>query len=234
MGAAAEVEEAEMGHQAATHHLVGGNGGVETTGHQHQGLLQRTQRIAADAIVLLMDDEQALVANFHAHLDLRCLQRDAGGTALLTQLAADMALDIHGAERVLAGALAAHGEDPARQAFRVMRLAPGDDVVEITQRVFVHFQTMGDAGRAAQALDHLAQRLGLAERGFHLDVVPHAFDPHLGVELAQHGADVLRQLTNEALAHRRALDGDFGKNLDDQLHGNSAGAGMAGKEGRGV
>ncbi|MCX4197983.1 hypothetical protein OMR07_22675, partial [Methylobacterium organophilum] len=36
-----------------------------------------------------MDDEQALVANFHAHFDFRRLQRNAGGAALLAQLAAN-------------------------------------------------------------------------------------------------------------------------------------------------
>jgi len=227
VGAAAEVEEAEVRHQPAAHHLVGGDGGIEPAGHQHQGLLQRTQRVAADTVVLLVHDEQALVANLHAHLDFRRLQRDAGGAALLAQLTADMALDVHGAERMLAGTLAAHGEDPARQALGVVRLALGDDVVQIAQRVFVHLQAMGDTRRATQALDHLAQQLRLAERGFHLDVVPHALDPQLGIELAQHGADVLRQLANEPLAHRRALDGDFGENLDDQLHGNSTCAGEA-------
>ncbi len=222
VGSPAEIEEAEMRHKPAAHHLIGGHGGIEATGHQYQGLLQRTQRVAADAVMLLVHDEQALVADLHAHFDFRCFQRNTGGAALLAQLAANVALDVHGAERMLAGTLAAHGEDLARQALGVVRLASGDDVVEIAQRVLVHFQAMGDAGRAAQALDHLAQQLRLAAHGFHLDVVPHALDPQVGIELAQHGADVLRQLANEALAHRRALDGDFGENLDDQLHGNSA------------
>lgn len=71
VGTAAEVEEAEVGHQAAAHHLVGRNGGVETTGHQHQGLLQGTQRITADAVVLVVDHVQALVADFDAHQHFR-------------------------------------------------------------------------------------------------------------------------------------------------------------------
>ncbi|MNJ78867.1 hypothetical protein D3C77_767300 [compost metagenome] len=58
---------------------------------------------------------------------------------------------------MLAGALATHRKDLARQALGVMRLAFLDDVVEITQRVFVHFQAMGDARRVAQALQHLGQ-----------------------------------------------------------------------------
>ena len=74
--------ETVVGHQAAAHDLVGRNGGVETTGHQHQRLLQRTQRITADAIVLAVDHEQPLVANFDTNFDFRLFQVDSGGTAL--------------------------------------------------------------------------------------------------------------------------------------------------------
>src|SRR5690606_33435375 len=119
---------------------------------------------------------------------------------------------------MLACTLAAHCEDLSGQAVGKVRLALLEDVVQIAQRIFVNFQTMPDTGRAAQALDHLAQHLHVADISFHLDVVPHPGHPQVGIELAQHGADVLRQLANEALAHRWALDGDFGENLDDQLH----------------
>ncbi len=180
-----------------------------------------------------MNDEQALVADFHPHFDFRCLQRDACRAALLAQAAADVALHVHRAEGVLAGALAAHCEYLPRQATGEVRLALLEDVIQIAQRILVHFEAMGDARRAAQAFNHLAQNLRVAERRLHLDVVPHPFHPQFGIEVAQHGADVLRQLTNEPLAHRRALDGDFRENLDDQLHENAR-ASEAKKEGGGV
>jgi len=181
VGAATEVEEAEVGHQPAAHHLIGRHGGIETAGHQYQGLLQRTQRVAADTVVLSMNDEQALVADFHPHFDFRRLQRNACRAALLAQAAADMALHVHRAEGVLAGALAAHCEYLARQAAGEVRLALLEDVIQIAQRILVHFEAMGDARRAAQAFDHLAQNLRVAERRLHLDVVPHPFHPQFGI-----------------------------------------------------
>ncbi|MNE17149.1 hypothetical protein D3C80_1101210 [compost metagenome] len=114
VGTTAQVEEAEMGHQAAAHHLVGRHGGVEATGHQYQRLLQGAQRVAADALVLAMNNEDALVANLQAHFHVRGLELDAGSAALLAQLAANITVHVHRAEGMLAGALATHGKHLAR------------------------------------------------------------------------------------------------------------------------
>ncbi|MCY1422216.1 hypothetical protein D9M71_378910 [compost metagenome] len=218
MGTTTEVEEHEVADHPAAHHLVGRDGGVEAAGHQYQHLLQRAQRIAAKACVLFMDDEQAVMADFHAHFDFGLLQVDPGRIALLAQAATHVSLHIDGGERVLASALAAHGEDLARQLVAEVRLALGKDVVEIAQRVFVHFEEMADARRAGQALDHLAQDLRLGHPCFELEIVPLAFHQQLWIEVAQHRANVLRQLPDEALAHRPALDGDFLEDLDDEFH----------------
>ncbi|MNE12541.1 hypothetical protein D3C80_1053420 [compost metagenome] len=233
VGTAAEVEEAEVGHQAAAHHLVGGNGGVEAAGHQHQSLLQRAQRVAADAVVLVVDDEQALVAHFHAHFHFRVLQGDAGGVAFLAQAAADMALQLHGGEFVLAGALAAHGEDLAGDLVGVVQLALFQHIVEVAQGVLVHFEEVGDAGGAGQPLDHLAQQLRLGLASLDFKVVPNAGHLEFRVQVFQDRADVLRELADEMLAHRPALDGDFREDFDDEFHENSARA-AAEKEGRGL
>ena len=96
-----------------------------------------------------MDNEEALVANLHAHHHVRVFQRDAGRAALLAQLAANIALDIHGAETVLTRTLAAHGEDFTWQLIGEVPLALFQHVIEVTQRVFVDLQKMGNARRAA-------------------------------------------------------------------------------------
>jgi len=188
----------------------------------NQGLLQRTQRIAAHAIVLAMNDEQALVADFQAHHHVRLFQVDAGGAALLAQLAADNAIDVHRGETVLAGAFGANRKDLSRQQRAKMLFALGHNVVHVAQRILVHLQEVRDARRATQALGHLPQDFGVHELGLHLKVVPHAIDHQLGVQIAEHHADVLGELTDEPLAHRRALDGDFWKDFYDKFHENSA------------
>lgn len=193
MGTAAEVEEAEVGHQATAHHLVGRHGGVEATGHQHQGLLQGAQRVTADAVVLVVDHVQALVADFDAHQHFRVLQRDAGGAALLAQLAADVAVDVHRGEVMVATALAAHGEVLAGQQMAEVVLTLGDDVVEVTQRVFLNLQEVGDTRRAGEALDHLALDFLVFDAGDHFEIVPDTINRELRVEILEHIADILAE-----------------------------------------
>ena len=87
---------------------------------------------------------------------------------------------------------------------------------------------------AAQALEHLRPHLRLGHATDQIEVVPLALHLQLGVQVAQHRADVLRQLADELLAHRPALDGDFRAGFDDQFH-EVAGAGQdAKKQGRGL
>src|SRR5450830_692448 len=222
VGAATEVEEAEMAHQAAAHHLIGGHGGIETAGHQHQGLLDGTQRVAAQAIVLAMDNKQPLVANFHPHFDFRLFEGNPSGIALSAQLAADVFLHIHGAETVLAGALATHRKNLPGQGLAEVLFALGGDLVEVTQRVFVDLQEMRDARHAAQALGQFLQGLGLAQRGFQLEIVPHAVHHHVRVQVTEHGTDVLGQLADEFHPDRAAFNGDFGEDFYDKFHENSA------------
>ncbi|MNC27295.1 hypothetical protein D3C75_754630 [compost metagenome] len=232
VGTAAEVEEAEVGHQATAHHLVGRHGGVEAAGHQYQGLLQGAQRVAADALVLVVDHVQALVADFDAHQHFRVLQLDAGCAALLTQLAADITVDVHRGEVVVAAALAAHGEVLAGQQVTEVLLALGDDVVEVAERVFLYLQEVGDTRGAGEALDHLALDFFVFDAGDHFEVVPDTIDRELRVEVLEHVADVLAELADEALAHRPALDGDFWEDFDDKFHWLTARAGPAENEGR--
>ncbi|MCY1447602.1 hypothetical protein D9M71_642310 [compost metagenome] len=168
--------------------------------------------------MLGVDDVEAVMADFHAHFHFRVLQRNPRRTAVLAQASADVALHIDGGERVLAGALAAHGEDPARQLVAEVLLALLEDVVEVAQRVFVDLEEVADARGAGQALDHLAQHLGIGHLRLDVEVVPLAFHQQLRIEVAQHRANVLRQLPDEALAHRPALDGDFLEDLDDEFH----------------
>src|SRR5690606_23438870 len=234
VGTATEIEEAEMGDQAAAHHLVGRHGGVEATAHQHQGLLQRTQRVAAQAFVPPVHDEQALVADLQAHFHFRLLQVDAGRRTFLTQAAADMAFDVDGAERMLAAALAAHRKNLARQLVRVVALAVLGNVVQIAQRVFVDFEKQADTRGAAQALGHFRQQLRIVEVGLHLKVVPDTRHLHGRIEVAQHAANVLPQLADELLAYRTALDGDFRENFNDQLHGEEKPVPKTEKQGRGL
>src|SRR5471032_925646 len=222
VGAATEVEEAEMAHQAAAHHLIGGHGGVETAGHQHQRLLDGTQGVAAQAIVLAVDDKQPLVANFHPHFDFRLFKGNPGGIALSAQLAADVFLHVHGAETVLAGALAAYRKNLPGQSIAEVLFALGGDRVEVTQRVFIDLQEMRDARHAAQALGQFLQGLGLAQRGFQLEVVPHAVHHHVRVQVTEHGTDVLGQLADEFHPDRAAFNGDFGEDFYDKFHENSA------------
>lgn len=96
-----------------------------------------------------------------------------------------------------------------------MLLALGDYVVEVAQRVFIDLQEMRDARHAAQALGHLLQGFRLADGGFQLEVVPHTIDHHGRVQIAEHGTDVLGQLTDETRPYRAALDGDFRENFND-------------------
>src|SRR5476649_815908 len=160
-----EDEEAEMAHEPAAHDLVGRNGGIETAGHQYQGLIQRTQRVAAEAVVLAVDHEQPFVANFHPHFDFGCLEVDPGCTTLDPQLAADVFFDVHRAEGVMPGTLATHRKDLARQCVAEVQFALGEDVIHIAKRVFIDLQEMSDARRAAQALNHLLQDFRLADPG---------------------------------------------------------------------
>jgi hypothetical protein len=219
VGTATEIEEAEVGQQAAAHHLIGGDGGVEAARHQYQGLLDGAQRVAAEAFVLSVDDQQTVVAHLEAHLGLGLLEIDPGGTALAAQAAADVAGQLHRGEVVgVAGALAAHGEALARQLVAEMRTALLEGVVEIDVGVFVYFEEMGDARHVAQALEHFRLDLRLAHPADQVEVVPFALHVQLGVQVAQHRANVLRQLADELLAHRPALDGDFCEGFDDQFH----------------
>jgi len=207
-----------MGHQAAAHHLVSRHGGVETTGHKYQGLLQGAQRVAADAVVLVVDHVQALVTDFHAHHDFWRLQVDAGGAALLAQLAADVAVDVHRGEVVVTAALAAYREALAGQQMAEVVLALGDDVVEIAQRIFLDLQEVGDTRCAGEALDHLALELLVLDAGNHFEIVPDTIDRELRIDILEHVANVLAELADEALAHRPALDGDFWEDFDDKFH----------------
>ena len=165
--------------------------------------------------MLAVDHEQTLVANFDAYFDLRFFQGDTGGTALPAQLAADVLLHVHGAERVFAGTLAAHRKNLASQRIAIMELAFGDDVVEVPQRIFVDLQEMRDARHAAQALGHFLQDLGFADARFQLEVVPHAVHHHDRVQITEHGANVLGQLADKTRPDRAALDGDLGEDFYD-------------------
>ncbi len=96
-----------------------------------------------------------------------------------------------------------------------MEHAFGEDVVEVTQRVFVDLQEMRDAWHAAQALGHFLQQLGFADAGFQFEVVPHAVHHHGRVQVTEHGTDVLGQLADETHPYRAALDGDLGEDFYD-------------------
>ncbi|MCY1445999.1 hypothetical protein D9M71_625390 [compost metagenome] len=204
-----------MRHQAAAHDLVGRYGRVEATGHQHQGLLQRAQRISADAVVLAVDHEQPLVANFDPDFDFRRFQVDPGGAALATQLAADVFFDVHRAERVLARTLAAHRENFPGQRIAVVLPALFGDVVEVAQRVLVDLQKVRDARHAGQALTHLFQGFRVGNTGFQLEIVPHAVHHHGRIQITEHGADVFGQLADKFRPDRSTLDGDLGEDFYD-------------------
>src|SRR5690606_16892073 len=136
--------------------------------------------------------------------------------------AADVALDLHRGEGMLAATLAAHGKDLAGQLRTEVQLALLQHVRQVEQRVLVHFQKVGDARCAAQALEHFLADLGLVDLAFHFQVVPHAAHLQLRIQVAQHGTDVLPQLPQELLTHRPAFDGDLGEGFDDELHGKVA------------
>ena len=215
MGTSAQVEEAEVAHQAATHDLVGRHGGIEPTRHQHQGLLKRTQRVATNTVVLIVNHKQPLVANFNSNFNFGLFQLDSSRTALTPQLAADVFLDFHRGKRVLASALATHRKELARQCIAEVQLALLNDVVEVTQRVLVDLQEMRDARHAAQAFGHFFQGFRVGYARLQLDVVPHARHHHSRVQIAEHSADVFGQLTDETHPNRTALDSDFGEDFND-------------------
>ena len=181
-------------------------------------MLKGAQRVAADAVVLVMDHVQALVADLDAHQHFGLLQLDTGCAALLAQLAADVAVDVHRGEVVVAAALAAHGEVLAGQLVAEVVLALGDDVVEVAQRVLLDLQEVGDARGAGEALDHFALDLLVLDAGDHLEVVPDTINRELGIQVLEHVADVLGELAYEALAYRPALDGDLWEDFDDKFH----------------
>ncbi len=116
---------------------------------------------------------------------------------------------------MLAGALAAHGKDLARQHVAVVLAALGGDVVEVAQRVLVDLQQMGDPRGIAQARGQLVQGLRVGQRGLQLEVVPHAIHHHGRVQVTEHGTDVLGQLADETHPDRAALNGDFGEDFYD-------------------
>ena len=99
-----------------------------------------------------------------------------------------------------------------------MVLALGDDVVKVTQRVFLDLQEVSDARGAGEALDHLALDLLVLDAGDHFEIVPDTIDRELWIKILEHVADVLAELADEALAHRPALDGDFWEDFDDKFH----------------
>ncbi|MNN33477.1 hypothetical protein D3C81_1472390 [compost metagenome] len=82
----------------------------------------------------------------------------------------------------------------------------------------MHLEAVGNARRVAQPLEHFRQQLRLALPGFQFEVVPLALHHQLGIEVPQHGANVLRQLPDELPAYRTALDGDFGEGFDNDFH----------------
>jgi len=89
------------------------------------------------------------------------------------------------------------------------------DVVKVAQRVLVDLQEMRDARHAAQALGHILQGLGVGDTGFQLEIVPHTVHHHSRVQIAEHGTDVLGQLTDETHPYRSAFDGDLGEDFND-------------------
>ena len=222
VGTPAEIEEAEVRHQAATHDLVSRHGRIKAAGHQYQRLLQRAERVAADAVVLAVNHEQPFVANFDTDFDLRCFKVDSGRTALTTQLAADVFFHVHRAEGMLACALAAYRENLPGQRIAIVLFALLGDVVEVAQRVLVDLQKVRDTRHAGQALAHLFQGFGVGNAGFQLEVVPHAVHHHGRVQVTEHGADVLGQLADEFRPDRSAFDGDLGEDFYDKFHENSA------------
>ncbi|MNE17150.1 hypothetical protein D3C76_1311940 [compost metagenome] len=96
-----------------------------------------------------------------------------------------------------------------------MLLALGHQVIHLAQRVFIYLQEVSDAGHAGQALDHLAQHFLILDAGDNREVVPHAIDHQLRVQITEHDADVLGELADEMLAHRPALDGDLWEDFYD-------------------
>lgn len=59
------------------------------------------------------------------------------------------------------------------------------------------------------------QHFGVGQPGFDLKVVPYATHDNVRVQFTEHGTNVLAQLPDELLAHRRAFDGDFWENFND-------------------
>ncbi len=78
---------------------------------------------------------------------------------------------------------------------------------------------MSDPRRARQPVDDLALKLLVFDAGDHFEIIPDTVNLQLRVDILEHVADVLRELTDEALAHRPALDGDFWEDFDDEFHG---------------
>ncbi|MNT25032.1 hypothetical protein D3C72_1605360 [compost metagenome] len=165
--------------------------------------------------MLVVNHVQALVTHLDAHLDLGVAQVDTGGAALLTQLAADITVDVHRGEVVVAAALATHGKALTGQQVAEVGLALGDDIVEVAQRVFVDLQEVRDARHAGQTLGHLAQDFLVLDAGDHLEVVPDTVNRERRIEVLEHGTDVAAQLTDEAFANRAALDGDLWEDFYD-------------------
>ena len=116
---------------------------------------------------------------------------------------------------MLAGTLATHRKNLARQRIAEVQFALLDDVVEVAQRVLIHLQKMRDARHAAQAFGHLFQGFGVAHTRLQLDVVPHTAHYHSRVQIAEHGTDVFGQLTDKTHPNRAALDSDLGEDFND-------------------
>ncbi|MNG97901.1 hypothetical protein D3C79_570260 [compost metagenome] len=199
VGGAPQIEEAVVHTAAALDELVGGHAGVEAAGEQAQHVLLGRHGEASHAVVDRTDDVELVVFHFQVDLDIRLLEAHTGGFTVLVEAATHIALQLQGAEVVLADATGAHAEGLAFQAIAPDGAGLLEDVVQIGKVAQLHFEEVLDARDTGQGLEIPGVELIVA--GAHYQLVP--VHPHAGVfvKAAQHVTDVALQHLGETLTH---------------------------------
>ena len=199
VGGAPQIEEAVVHAAAALDELVGGHAGVEAAGEQAQHVLLGRHGEASHAVVDGTDDVELVVFHFQVDLDIRLLEAHTSGFTVLVEAATHIALQLQGAEVVLADATGTHAEGLAFQAIAPDGAGLLEDVVQIGKVAQLHFEEVLDARDTGQGLEILGVELIVA--GAHYQLVP--VHPHAGVfvKAAQHVTDVALQHLGETLTH---------------------------------
>ena len=164
----------------------------------------------------MQHDMELLMPDFERDQHFRRAQIDSGGLGKPLEPGADEGLDIDRTKGMPAAAFATHGKSLAAQLLAVMLHGHLQHAFEIGQRIFPDLENGGDSGDVAQLVEYFRAVSGAVD--FDFDDVPFAADAQLILECLQDRPDVLAQQPDKPAANGAALDGDLGKQFDQEQH----------------